>query len=108
MTRGAAISMALLALIAVALIVLLAWPTHSAEWITPKAAASREVWAIQFRGSSNVADWRGPRERNFLSTGMAVIPTILWQRRSVDDSLWPLWLAEDIRLGVRVATEQFY
>jgi hypothetical protein len=31
MTRGAAISMALLAIIVVALIVLLAWPTHSAR-----------------------------------------------------------------------------
>jgi len=31
MTRGAAISMALLAIIVLALIVLLAWPTHSAS-----------------------------------------------------------------------------
>ena len=34
MTRGAAISMALLAIIVLALIVLLAWPTHSASAVT--------------------------------------------------------------------------
>ena len=36
MTRGAAISMALLAILVLALIVLLAWPTHRAEWISPQ------------------------------------------------------------------------
>ena len=34
MTRGAAISMALLAIIVLALIVLLAWPMHSASAVT--------------------------------------------------------------------------
>ena len=35
MTRGAAISMALLAIIVLALIVLLAWPTHSSASDSP-------------------------------------------------------------------------
>jgi hypothetical protein len=40
MTRGAAISMALLAIIVLALVVLLAWPTHSASDSLPRRSAS--------------------------------------------------------------------
>jgi hypothetical protein len=43
MTRGAAISMALLAIVVVALIVLLAWPTHSASQSPVSTDAGRHV-----------------------------------------------------------------
>jgi hypothetical protein len=89
MTRGAAISM-LLALISMALIVLLAWPTHSAEWITPKAAASREVSQL-----IKVADWTGEARANAIFVhGFGGHAYDTWQRQSVDDSFWPLWVAE--------------
>jgi hypothetical protein len=49
MTRGAAISMALLAIIVLVLIVLLAWPTHSASE-SPVDTDAGPAWSIfEFR-----------------------------------------------------------
>lgn len=81
MTRGAAISMALLAIIVLALIVLLAWPTHSAS----DSPVGTNDLAGPMRLSED-ADTTSRENRHWLALSRPTVP--LDRRHSCSHSAW--------------------